>query len=205
MVNRSFLFASLVGLMIFAACGGNIPSAKTLANYQETNPSTTRADDLYVIGAGDILSIDVWREPQLSKQQVPVRLDGKISLPLVNDVDAAGHTVSGLRTKLTEDYRAYVAAPEISITVVRSLSKRIYVLGNVANPGEYPLEKNMTVIQCIARAGGLGPWADSKHIRLIRRISGVDRSFLVDYSAIVSGADFGYNILLQPDDTIYVP
>ena len=194
----------LIGLAMLVACAGDIPSVKTLAKYKQANPPTSESDDDYVIGPGDILSIDVWKEPELSKQ-VSVRLDGKISLPLVNDIDAAGLTSKELRQQLTEKYKDFVDVPEVSVTVLESRSKRIYLLGKINRPGEYPLQKNMTIVHAISLAGGLAEWADASDIKLIRKIKGTEKTFRVDYDAIVSGEDLAQNVQLQPDDTIFVP
>lgn len=193
-----------IGLAMLVACGGNVPSVKTLASHQQANEATSPSDVSYIIGPGDILSIDVWKEEEMSKQ-VSVRLDGMISLPLVDDVKAAGLTSAELREQLEEKYKDFVDVPEVSVTVLESRSKRIYLLGKVARPGEYPMQKDMTVVQAISLAGGLAEWADSKDIKLIRKINGVERTFLVDYDAIVSGDDLSQNVQLQPDDTIFVP
>ena len=194
----------LIGLAMLVACASDIPSVKNLAKHQQSNPATLKSDDSYLIGPGDVLSIDIWKEPELSKQ-VSVRLDGHISLPLVNDIEAAGLTLAQLREQLAEKYKDFVDVPEVSVTLIESRSKRIYLLGKVNTPGEYPLQKNMTVVQAISLAGGLAEWADSADIRLIRKIKGTERTFRVDYDAIVSGEDLGQNVQLQPDDTIFVP
>jgi polysaccharide export outer membrane protein len=194
----------LIGLLMLVACASDIPSVKTIAKHQGSNPAADISNAGYVIGPGDILSIDVWKEEELSKQ-VSVRLDGKISLPLVNDVQAAGLTSTELRNHLTEKYKDFVDVPEVAVTVIESRSKRIYLLGKVLRPGEYPMQKNMTVVQAISLAGGLAEWADSSDVKLIRKIKGTEKTFRVDYDAIVSGEDLGQNVQLQPDDTIFVP
>jgi len=201
MIKKTFLF---IGLALVFSCGGNIPSVETLANHQQTNQAGSTSGDSYLIGPGDILSIDVWKEPELSKQ-VSVRLDGKISLPLVNDFEAAGLSCQEVQEQLQVRYADYVAVPQVSVTLVQSLSKKIYILGQINNPGEYPLQKHMTIVQAISLAGGLGQWADTSDIRLIRRIKGTEKTYRVDYDAIVSGEDLSQNVQLQPDDTIFVP
>jgi polysaccharide export outer membrane protein len=194
----------LIGLAVLISCASDLPSVKTLAKHQGGDPAADIADAGYVIGPGDLLSIDVWKEEELSKQVV-VRLDGKISLPLVNDVQAAGLTSTELRNHLTEKYKDFVDVPEVAVTVIESRSKRIYLLGKVVRPGEYPLQKDMTIVQAISLAGGLAEWADSSDIKLIRKIKGTEKTFRVDYDAIVSGEDLAQNVQLQPDDTIFVP
>jgi polysaccharide export outer membrane protein len=201
MLRKIILF---IGLAVLVACGGNIPSVKTLTKDPKSNRSAPSTINSYVIGPGDVLAVDIWKEPELSKQ-VSVRLDGNISLPLVNDIRAAGLTPTELRNYLTIRYRDYVEVPEVSVTLVESRSRKIYVLGKVNTTGEQVLEKNMTFLQAISRAGGLGEWADTSDIRLIRKINGVEKTFRIDYDAIISGEDLSQNILLQPDDTIFVP
>ena len=194
----------LIGVALIVSCASDLPSVKTLAHHEQSNPSISKEDAAYVIGPGDLLSVNVWKEKDLSKQ-VSVRLDGKISLPLVNDVQAAGLTLTELRDQLTKHYKDFVDVPEVSVTVLESRSKRIYLLGKVVKPGEYLMQKTMTVVQAISLAGGLAEWADSSDVKLIRKIDGVEQTFLVDYDAIVSGEDLSQNVLLQPDDTIFVP
>jgi polysaccharide export outer membrane protein len=201
MFRKAILF---IGLAVLVACASDLPSVKTLAKHKDSNPSADTSDAGYLIGPGDVLSVDIWKEPDLSKQ-VSVRLDGHISLPLVNDVEVAGLTCTELRSQLMDKYKEYVDVPEISVTVVQSLSKKIYVLGKINGPGEYPLLKQMTIVQAISLAGGLAQWADSSDVKLIRKINGVEKTFRVDYDAIVSGEDSSQNVLLQPDDTIFVP
>ena len=201
MVRKTIL---VIGLMLLTACGGNIPSVKTLADQNNSTQTDSDHNDFYLIGLGDVLLIDVWKEPELSRE-VTVRLDGNITIPLLNDVKAVGLTCAQLRTYLTKKYDEYVEFPTVSVTLVECRSKRIYLLGAVTSPGEYALVKNMTVVQAISLAGGLADWADNSDIRLIRKLDGTEQHFRVDYDAIVTGKDVSQNVLLQPDDTIYVP
>ena len=196
----------LIGIFILAACakGVSVPSVKTLVEEQSSNTSKNKSDTDYIIGPGDILSIDVWEEQEMSKQ-VSVRLDGNISLPLVNDVEAVGLSLAQLREQLIEKYTIFKKEPEISVTLIESRSKRIYLLGKVTRRGEYLLQKDMTILQAISLAGGLAEWADADNIKLIRKIHGTEKTFRVDYDAIVSGEDMDQNVKLQPDDTIFVP
>jgi polysaccharide export outer membrane protein len=194
----------LIAILALVSCGGNVQSVKTLAEQQKANPRLSKSNSSYVIGPGDILAIDVWKEPDLSKE-VSVRLDGIISLPLLDDVRASGLTCDQLRNYLELRYRDYVELAEVSVTLKESRSKKIYLLGKVNRPGEYLLQKNMTIVQAISLAEGLAEWADTEDIRLIRKIDGVEQTFRVDYDAIVSGDDLSQNVQLQPDDTIFVP
>ena len=194
----------LIGLAMIVSCASDIPSVKTLPVSQGTNEATVKSSDSYLIGPGDVLSVDVWKEPELAKQ-VTVRLDGNISLPFVNDVKAAGLTCEALRNYLEIRYQDYVEFAKISVTLLESHSKKIYLLGKVKSPGEYELKKNMTIVQAISLAGGLAEWADAEDMRLIRKINDVEQTFRVDYKAIVLGEDLSQNVQLQPDDTIFVP
>jgi len=203
-ISSVLIIISLIASVVLSACVSHVTPVETLRNYQETKKNATSSKDSYVIGHGDVLSIDVWKEPDLSKQ-VTVRLDGKISLPLLSEINASGLTCEALQNQLQEKYRNYVDIPQVWVTLLESHSKKIYILGNVATPGEYELQKNMTIVQAISLAGGLNDWADTSDIRLIRKINGVDKAFSIDYDAIVSGEDFSQNIQLRPDDTIYVP
>ena len=204
MARKSHLLILMAICTLGAACAASIPSVSTLAKEQQPAQTAVASADSYVIGPGDLLAVDLWKEPELSKQ-ASVRLDRKISLPLVNEVDAAGLTCGELRNQLTEKYQNFVAAPVGSVTVVESRSKSIYVSGKVTRPNEYPLQKNMTVAQAISLAGGLTEWAGSSDIKLIRKMKGVQKTFRVNYDAIVPGEDLSQNVLLEPNDTIFVP
>jgi polysaccharide export outer membrane protein len=159
----------------------------------------------YIIGSGDLLEIVTWKEPDFSREEVLVRTDGFISFPLLNDVQAAGLTPSDLKMAIQEGLTAYVANPEVTVTVLSSDSKKFYILGEVASTAEYPLTKNLTVLQAFALAGGFTEWASKKEIILIRKEGGEDKIYRVDYKSIVKGKDIGQNIIIRPDDTIIVP
>lgn len=161
-------------------------------------------DDSYIIGPSDILEIQVWKEPDFSRV-VPVRVDGMITLPLLNDVKAAGVTPLQLKKDLEEKIKDFVELPEVSVIVKESLSRRIYIVGKVAKQGEYLLSKDMTVLQALSVAGGLAEWADSDDIVIIRRAGGEEKRLLFDYKKVISGRKLEQNIYLQPNDTIIIP
>lgn len=195
----------LAGLLITMSCAtANIPSVRELVEYEKSNTSASQTGDNYLIGAGDTLSIDVWQEPNLTKQ-VSVRLDGHISLPLINEIEVVGITCSELRSRLIDLYKEYVKPIELTVTVVESVNNKFYISGQINTPGEYTLQKHMTILQAITRAGGLADFANASDIRLIRKVNGVDKPYRVDYNAIVSGYDLSQNIQLKADDTIFVP
>ena len=158
----------------------------------------------YVIGPTDVLEIQVWREPNLSRT-VPVRPDGKITLPLLNDVQAAGLTPLELKSRLEKALARFIANPTVSVSVQEIHSKNIYVMGKVNTPGTFPLRQGLTVLQALSLAGGLAEWADEDNIIIIRTENGKQRKIRFDYSRVASGKDLDKNIQLKPGDTIIVP
>jgi len=164
----------------------------------------TADSDTYVIGPEDVLSINVWREEALTRQ-VPVRSDGKISLPLVDEIHAAGLTPLQLKEKLTLRLKEFIDNPNVSVIVVEANSQKVYVSGEVRTPGVYRLRGETTLLQVIPMAGGFTEWADQKKVLIIRKEGEKDRRIVVNYKKIVSGDDMGANIVLKPGDTIIVP
>lgn len=158
----------------------------------------------YLIGKGDILEVNVWREPMLSGDAI-VRNDGMISLTLAGDVQAAGRTTVELKEEIQERLKRYLGEPVVTVMLKTPASQKFYVIGEVKNPGEYDLVKEMTVVQGIARAGGFTEWADKKGIVLLRREDGVERRVPVNYRDIVSGKSASENMMLRANDTIVVP
>jgi len=161
-------------------------------------------DPNYSIAPDDVLTIDVWKEPEISRT-VPVRRDGKISLPLLNDVQAAGLTPTQLGSEIVEKLRATIVHPQVTVIVAQMSSQRIYILGQVTRGGAYPLVPDMTVMQALSIAGGFTPYANVKKIRVMRKENGADKIFAMNYKEVSSGRKTGQNIHLRPGDTIVVP
>jgi polysaccharide export outer membrane protein len=161
--------------------------------------------DTYLIGSGDILEITTWKEVDFSREEILVRLDGMITFPLINDIQAKGQTPMQVKQTIEEKLKDYVENPIVTVTVTTSGSKRFYILGEVVNTGEYPLVKGLTVLQAFALAGGFTEWASKKEIILMRNEDGKEKIFRVNYKDIIKGKDFSQNIKIQPDDTIIVP
>jgi polysaccharide export outer membrane protein len=157
----------------------------------------------YVIGPEDDLHIAVWKEADLTAT-LPVRPDGKISLPLLNDVQAAGLTPQQLSASLTEKLKKYVADPHVTVVVTAINSKRIYVNGEVLHSGPMTMLPNMTVLQAISTAG-LNQFANTKHIYVLRTENGKQQKLPVNYRKLLKGEQIEQNYLLQPGDTIVVP
>jgi polysaccharide export outer membrane protein len=158
----------------------------------------------YVIGPEDVLYIHVWREEALSKS-VPVRMDGNISLPILNEIKAAGLTPLQLKEALTTRLKEFIESPNVSITVVEANSFKIYVSGQVKTPGVYRLRSETTVLQIIPVAGGFTDWANQKEILIIRRENNKEKRFTVNYKKIIKGKDPSSNITLKSGDTVIVP
>ncbi len=159
----------------------------------------------YQIGAGDVLEIVTWKEPELSRGEVLVRIDGYISFPLLNDIPAAGLTTTQLTQNIQDGLAEYIANPVVTVTIRSPASKRFYILGEVANTGEYTLMKSLTVLQAFAIAGGFTEWAAKDEIILMRQENGREKIYRVNYKKIVKGKGVDQNILIQPNDTIVVP
>ena len=162
------------------------------------------AGTAYVLGAEDVLMVSVWRDEQLTKEVV-VRPDGMVSFPLVGDLQAAGRTVDELRTELANKLTKFIPNPQVSVSVTKVLSNRIYVLGRVNKPGEYLVGHQTDVLQALSLAGGLTPFASENDIRIMRRVGGEQRTVPIRYGDLKKGQGLEQNILLQRGDVVMVP
>lgn len=190
------LFFALAMLLSFSASDWG-----AMARAAEASAGDSAA---YRIGAGDVLEITTWKEEDFSKE-VMVRLDGYITFPLLDDIRATGMTPMELKAVLTEKLAQFVSGPQVTVSVKNPASKKFYILGEVAKTGEYPLYKDLTVLQAFALAGGFTEWASKKEILLLRKEMGQDRVFRINYKAIVNNQDLSENLTLQANDTIVVP
>lgn len=175
----------------------------------EGAPSPSKASDAgvantphYIIGPEDNLQISVWKEPSLSGT-IPVRPDGMISLALVGDLPASGRTPMQLANDITVRLKKYVQDPNVSVVVLAVNSQKIYMVGEVGHVGPIPLAAGMTPLQAIATAGGLGPFANSKKIYIMRTVAGKEQKIPFNYKVALKGGDQG--VTLQSGDTIVVP
>jgi polysaccharide export outer membrane protein len=160
-------------------------------------------EEFYVIGAGDGLSVNVWKEPTLSGT-VRVRPDGFVTLPLINEVQVVGLTTGQLRKTLEEKYKEYTTDPFVTIRVEGIASSEVFLLGQVGKPGAFPLVGNESILQLLTRAGGLSVFANRSNIRVVRRDGDRVTEYIVDYDAIING-DLKQDVLLRPGDRIIVP
>lgn len=159
----------------------------------------------YLIGGGDILEITTWKEPDFSREEILVRIDGKITFPLLDDIEAAGRTPIELKNKIESRLKEYIENPVVTVNVASPASQRFYILGEVMNTGEYQLVKKLTVLQAFALAGGFTEWASKKEIILLRHEDGMEKIIRVNYKDIAKGKKLDQNVLIKADDTIIVP
>jgi len=189
---------TMAALLMLALAGCTLHAAA------KPEPAPVAVSD-YVIGNGDVLEILVWKNETLSRT-VTVRPDGKISLPLINDVQAAGLTPMELKDQISQLLKKFKDIPEVSVIVTETKSRVVYLTGQVVRPGAFPLGPNATVIQVIAQAGGFTPFADRNNIVVIRHGNGTeDQRIVVSYRAILAGQSEKGDIPLQAGDTIIVP
>jgi polysaccharide export outer membrane protein len=202
MIPRPIRAAGALCALVLAGCAGTTrqqPSAEALES------AAQEAQAEYVIGAYDQLVINVWKEPELSLSGVEVRLDGKISVPLLDDVQAAGKTPMQLKSEITERLKEYVTAPQVTVVVARVGARNVYVLGEVVREGAIPIQPDMRVIDALSIAGGMSAFAGKSRIKVIRQTGDSAAEFTFDYDAFVDGDDVTQNILLLPGDKIVVP
>ncbi|HEY1482194.1 MAG TPA: polysaccharide biosynthesis/export family protein [Candidatus Acidoferrum sp.] len=166
-------------------------------------PTSVVGDD-YKIGPQDVVQIDVWKEPEITRV-IPVRPDGKISLPLLNDVQAAGFTAMQLAGNIRDGLTKFITSPQVTVTVTQINSRRVFVTGEVARSGALPLLPNMTVLEAIASCGGFTQFAREKAIYVLRVENGKQAKIPFNYRDVVKGHHPEQNILLQPGDVIVVP
>jgi polysaccharide biosynthesis/export protein len=176
--------------------------AKPAADKAQSEPTSVAGPD-YIIGADDVLHVSVWKEPELT-ETLPVRPDGKISLPLLNDVVAAGLTPTQLADAITTRLKKFISDPRVTVVVTAMNSQKIYILGEVVKPGSTILQPNMTVLQALASAG-FTQFANTKGIYLLRNENGKQQKIPVHYRALIKGESVEQNIILKPGDTIVVP
>jgi polysaccharide export outer membrane protein len=185
-----------------------------IADLQETDPEpnspvekfdSAAADDDYVIGVQDVLAINVWREPELSRS-VPVRPDGKISLPLVGDISVSGLTPRFLQDRLTKELDSYIRKPQVTVIVQEVNSRKFYIMGQVEKPGTYPLTTHVAILDALAMAGGFRDFAKLGQIYLLRLMpDGSRKRIFFDYKAAVNGKDTYRDVEIQTGDTLVVP
>jgi polysaccharide biosynthesis/export protein len=214
MMRRSFV-GLIISASLFSGLGASVIRCATQSNdaaqssqaptvNQGLSANSVATDPDYKIGPQDMLRIDVWKEPDISRV-VPVRPDGKITLPLVNDVQASGLTTTQLAAKIAEGLKKFITSPQVTVGVTEINSRKIFVSGEVAHPGAFPLLPNMTVLQALSTAGGFTQFAREKKIYILRMEDGRQVKHPFNYKDAVSGKNVEQNIMLQGGDIIVVP
>ena len=199
--NLAVVISTIVlGAVVLAQ---NSPAKDEAKDASTAKASAPQASASYVIGPEDTLYVNVWKEPDLTAT-LPVRADGMISLPLLNDVQAAGLTPMQLAASLTDKLKKYVADPRVTVTVTQMNSQRVYVTGEVSHSGAMALTPDMTVLQALSSAG-FTQFANTKGIYVLRSENGQQKKYPVNYKKLIKGEDSASNILLKPGDTIVVP
>jgi polysaccharide export outer membrane protein len=179
------------------------PATKPAAAPQTVGPSVA-VEPGFTIGPEDVLGVIVWREPEVSAD-VTVRPDGMITLPLIRDVKAAGLAPNELADRVQAALREFVTDASVTVVVRQMNSRKVFITGEVARPGSYPLTSSMTVMQLIAVAGGLTEFAEAKSISVMRVEGGMTRTFSFDYKNVANGKKPEQNLALKPGDTVVVP
>jgi len=188
-----------------AAASSTTASAPAAPIAAASTDSTTSQAASYVVGEADVLRVNVWKQPELSQANVRVRPDGMVSLPLIGDVKVSGMTPVQIEARLVAGLKSYVNEPRVTVAVIEVASKMVYVTGEIARPGAYPLVGPVDILQLIAKAGGVTPYAHRKSMFVLRQVEGSKQKLSVNYNQIIRGKSPEQNINLQPGDTVVVP
>ncbi len=199
--KSSLLIWSLLGLILFLA-----PSCapRMSPTVQAQAAAAQVVEDKYQLGPEDVVEISVWKEPDLTKQ-IAIRPDGKISYPLIGEVQAAGKTVKQLREEISKRLEKYVTDAQVTVILLKTQYYKIYVVGKVNKPGEFLVGRPANVMQALAMAGGLTPFASPSKIVIIRKSGNREETLPFDYKAVSKGEFLEQNITLLPGDVVVVP
>ncbi|HMU54221.1 MAG TPA: polysaccharide biosynthesis/export family protein [Nitrospira sp.] len=201
MSRSSYFVVAGLGLLCFAvSCVGNVPTPDA----SDSGSAGAQVGPGYRVGSEDVLLISVWKDEQLTREVV-VRPDGMFSFPLVGDVMAEDRTVEEIRADIVKRLTKFIPNPNVSVSVMKVLSYKIYVVGRVNKPGEYLIGHYTDVLQALSLAGGLTPFAGENDIKIVRRVKGQQQVFHFRYGDVRKGNDLEQNILLQRGDVVMVP
>jgi polysaccharide export outer membrane protein len=197
------LFCSLLSARLVRAQESTAP--KSHSENQANSGQNASADSEYRVGTGDVLGISVWKEPEASVPSLVVRPDGKITLPLIEELSVNGKTPLEIQRAIEEKLSPYIKLPSVSVTVIEIRSKKVYVVGQVVHQGSFSLRQPTTVLQILTEAGGLQPFAKEKAIYILRKQAGKPVRLPFNYKDVVRGKKIEQNVQLEPDDTVVVP
>ncbi len=208
-MKKNLIIPIILLTLLLTACASDTRSVdRRIRNTESTETvelgETQTDEDTYIIGKGDILEVTTWKEEDFTRE-VPVRIDGKISFPLVGDLQAAGRTTEAVTASIQEQLKEFVTHPVVSVAVKVPVSQKFYIIGEIVKPGEYPLAKDLTVMQAFALAGGFTEWAGKNEIIVIRRKNEMEQKIRVNYQDIIKGRALHQDIPLKADDIIVVP
>jgi len=208
MMKHSFKITALVVAAILSGCGG---TSATLPSVGATGTGTGDPSEIdqsnYQIGPGDVLDIFVWRNPEISTQ-VPVRPDGKISTPLVEDMVAVGKTPSELARDMEQVLGTYIKSPSVNVIVTEfrgTFEKQIRIVGQAANPQSIPYRDGMTVLDVMIAVGGLGEFAAGNKSKLVRTVNGVATEYRIRLSDLLNKGEIEHNVEIRPGDVLIIP
>ena len=203
-MNKGFLLALSLLAVALAGCSTKELRIQEFRISPDTPDPANPPEEFYVIGYGDSVSVQVWKEPTLSGT-VTVRPDGYVTLPLLNEVQIVGLTTGQLRKLLEQKYKEFTTDPFVTISVGGIASAEVFLIGpGTGKNGAFSLRGNESILQLITRTGGLGIFADRSNIRVIRREGAKITEYTVDYDAIIRG-DLKQDLLLRPGDRIIIP
>jgi polysaccharide export outer membrane protein len=195
----------LLALAILAFAGSvQLPAQEVAAAEAPAQAPETAGDSSYIIGVGDLLKVSVWKNPDL-QAEVPVRPDGRISVPLIGEVHVAGLTPLEVQALLTDHYTRFVTAPSVSVLITQINSRKVFILGQVKESGAFDILQPTNVMQALAMAGGVTEFAKTSKIVVLREVNGVKMRWQVNLDAVASGKRPDDNMVLEPGDTIIVP
>jgi polysaccharide biosynthesis/export protein len=192
-------------ILPFVCCLLLVNSVPVLSNQDRASNKVAAVSTDYLIGVEDVLAINVWKEPELSVKEVAVRPDGKISFPLITEIQASGLTPKQLQEQLASRLKEYVAAPNVTVVVLKILSQSVSIVGQVSKPGIYILGSPITILELLARAGGLREEAKSKRIQILRKEGEKTKNYSFNYNEVSRGINLQQNIVLKNKDVIVVP
>ena len=198
MLIKSTVFRSIIYFFLMLLASSATAETDAAAVKQESVSVS------YQIGPGDVLKISVWKEEDM-QLDVLVTPDGGITFPLAGEIKASGLTTKALSDVLVEKLKRYIPHPNVTVSVLKSVSNKVYVIGKVSRPGEFTATGYMDVLQALTMAGGLTPYADADDIKIIRRTETGSKVMEFDYDEVISGERLEMNIILKAGDTVVVP